>query len=301
MTPSPLQTARPHVIAGLVLAALLAAGCDVKKPEGGGAAARVDGDDITVLQINQLIAPRNLRPEQADAAGRQVLERLIDQQLAMRKARDADLEREPRVQLLLEAARREVLARVYLDQVADRAARPTADEIKRHYDEKPALYGDRRVYSLQEIGIDARPEQVPALRERLSAARNLNEFFDYLRENGMRFGGAPAVRGAEFLPPASLEAVTKMRDGQALLITGTSGVQVVVLLGSSPQPLTLEQARPRIEQTLMVERRRKLVEEELASLRKAARIEYFGRFAEGSRAGAAAAAAASAAAEAASR
>lgn len=282
----------PRVLAGLACsAALLLGGCDLKRPEGSVTAARVDGEDITVQQINQVLAPRNLRPEQADAAGRQVLERLIEQQLAARKAHDADLERDPRVQQLLEAARRDVLARAYLDQVADRAARPTADEVRRYYDDKPALFAQRRVYSLQEIGIDARAEQVVALRERLAAAKSLNEFFDYLREQGLRFGGAPAVRAAEFLPPASLDAVTKMRDGQALLITGPNGVQVVVLLGSSPQPLTLEQARPRIEQYILVDRRRKAIEDELAALRKAAKIEYVGKFAEGPRPGAAAASA----------
>ena len=59
-----------------------------------------------------------------------------------------------------------------------------------------------------------------------------------------------------------------------------NGVQVVVLAGSRSQPVTEEQARPAIEQYLLNDRKRKLVEEDMKGLRAAAKIEYVGKFAE---------------------
>ena len=79
-----------------------------------------------------------------------------------------------------------------------------------------------------------------------------------------------------------------------------SGAQVVVLAGSRSQPVTEEQARPAIEQYLLNERKRKLVEDDIKAMRTAAKIEYFGKFAEGPRPGSASSPAASAGAEAAS-
>jgi hypothetical protein len=72
-----------------------------------------------------------------------------------------------------------------------------------------------------------------------------------------------------------------MTDGQAMLNQAPNGVQVVVLAGSRSQPVGEEQARPAIEQFLLNERKRKLIEEDVKAMRAAAKIEYVGKFAEG--------------------
>ncbi len=267
----------------LVLSAVALVACGDKKESAVASqtAVKVNKDEITVHQINFVLQQqRNLRPEQADAATRQILERLIDQQLALQKADDLKLDREPRVVQQLEAARREIVARAYLEKVGEAAVQPTMSEVQAYYDEKPALFKERRIYSLQEIGIEAKPEQVPVLREQLGAAKNINEFVEYLKANDFRFSGNQAVRTAEQLPLNSLESFARMRDGQAALVPTATGVQVVVLAGSRSQPVSLEQARPAIEQFLLNERKRKLVEEDVKAMRAAAQIEYVGKYAE---------------------
>jgi EpsD family peptidyl-prolyl cis-trans isomerase len=267
----------------LALSAVALVACGDKK-EGAIAsqtAVKVNKDEITVHQINFVLQQqRNLRPEQADAASKQILERLIDQQLALQKADDLKVDRDPRVVQQLEAARREIVARAYLEKVGEAATKPTSQEVQAYYDEKPALFKERRIYSLQEISVEAKPEQVSTLREQLGKAKNINEFVEYLKANDFRFAGNQAVRTAEQLPLNSLESFARMRDGQAALVPSANGVQVVVLAGSRSQPVSLDQARPAIEQYLTNERRRKLVEEDLKALRAAAQIEYVGKYAE---------------------
>lgn len=302
MTATPEHKRRWIHIAGLaaLAGAVMLAGCGEKKDKAASqTAAKVNKDEVTVHQINFVLQQqRNLRPEQADTAAKQILERLIDQQLALQKAEEGKLDRDPRVVQQLEAARREVIARAYVEKVGEGAPKPSPEEIKKYYDEKPALFRERRVYSIQEIAIEARPEQVEELRAKLAAAKNINEFVEYLKGAGYRFGGNQAVRAAEQLPFNTLEAMAKMKDGQAMVVPTPQGVQVVVLAGSRSQPVTEEQARPAIEQFLLNERRRKLVDEDIKALRAAAKIEYVGKFAGGAAsapAGAALAAPASAA------
>ncbi len=279
--------ATPLALLALACAASLVAGCgDRKQAAGQEVAARVGSDEITAAQVDFLLQQqRGLRPEQADAAGRQILDRLIDQQLALQKASELKLERDPRVAQQLEAARRDILARAYLDKVGEGAARPTADEIRKYYADKPALFAERRIYNLQEILVEARSDQLDTLRERLAAARNAGEFAEYLKANDYRFVVSQAVRTAEQLPLQSLDTLARMQDGQAALLPAASGAQIVVLLGSRLQPVTEEQARPMIEQFLLNERRRTRLDDELRSLRGAARIERLGRFAPGGSAG----------------
>jgi EpsD family peptidyl-prolyl cis-trans isomerase len=266
----------------LVAASVLLVACGDKKDKAASqTAAKVNKDEITVHQINFVLQQqRNLRPEQTEAASRQILERLVDQQLALQKADEQKIDRDPRVVQQLEAARREIVARAYLEKVGEAAPKPTAEEIKKYYDEKPALFRDRRVYSIQEISIEAKPEQVAELREKLGGAKSINEFVEYLKTTGLRFTGNQAVRAAEQLPLNTLDAMARMKDGQAMVVPTPTGAQVVVLAGSRSQPVNEEQARPAIEQYLLNERKRKLVEDDLKAMRAAAKIEYVGKFAE---------------------
>ena len=264
-------------------AAVLLAGCGDKKEKGATqSAAKVNKSEITVHQINFVLQQqRGLKPEQADAASKQILERLIDQELALQKADDQKLDRDPRVVQQLEAAKREIIARAYVEKLGEAASKPTAEEIKKYYDEKPNLFKDRRIYQLQEITIEAKPDQTALLRDKLTAAKNITEFVDFLKANDFKFSGNQAVRAAEQLPLQSLDQFAKLKDGQAILNTGATGVQVIVLAGSRSQPVNEEQARPAIEQYLLNDRKRKLVEEDVKAMRAAAKIEYLGKFAEG--------------------
>ena len=279
-------------VIALVAAVVVLVGCGDKKDKAASqTAAKVNKAEVTVHQINFVLQQqRGLKPEQTDAASRQVLDRLIDQELALQRADDLKLDRDPRVVQQLEAARREIIARAYLEKVGEAAPKPTPDEVKKYFDEKPALFKERRIYSIQEIAIEAKPEQATLLRDKLAAAKTVNDFVEYLKANDFKFTGNQAVRAAEQLPMQGLEAFSKMKDGQAVMNQSPTGVQVVVLAGSRSQPVTEEQARPAIEGFLLNERKRKLIEDDVKGLRTAAKIEYVGKFAEGKPGGAAAAA-----------
>lgn len=264
-------------------AVLLLAGCGDKKDKKPATqtAVKVNKEEITVHQINFVLQQqRGLKPEQAEAASKQILERLIDQELALQKATELKLDRDPRVMQQLEAAKREIVSRAYLEKAGEAATKPTAEEIAKYYESNPALFKDRRVYSLQEIAIEARPEQVAQLRSQLSSAKSINDFVEYLKANDFRFSGNQAVRAAEQLPLASLGTFAAMKDGQALINATATGAQVIVLAGSRSQPVTLEQATPAIEQFLLNERKRDILAKDMKAMREAATIEYVGKYAE---------------------
>ena len=269
----------------IVVAALLVllAGCGAKKDKAASqVAAKVNKEEISVHQINFVLQQqRGLKPEQADAAGKQILERLVDQELAVQKAQDMKLDRDPRVVQQLEAARREIVSRAYLEKAGEAAPKPTDAEIKKYYDDKPGLFKDRRVYSIQEIAIEAAPDQVGTLRTQLQGAKSINDFVEYLKANNIRFAGNQAVRAAEQLPLNMVDTFAKMKDGQAMLVPAANGAQVIVLAGSRSEPVDEVRAKPAIEQFLLNDAKRKLVEADMKAMRAAAKIEYVGKFAEG--------------------
>jgi EpsD family peptidyl-prolyl cis-trans isomerase len=242
-------------------------------------AARVNKEEITVHQINFVLGQqRGLAPDQAASASKQVLERLIDQELALQKATEQKLDRDPRVSQQIEAARREIIARAYADKIGAGTPKPTPEEVKKYYDEHPALFRERRVYSLQEIAIEAPAEQVAQIQAKLQGSKNVTEFVDYLKASNIKFTGAQAVRPAEQLPLAALPAFAQMKDGQTLFNKTPRGAQVIILAGSRSQPVDEERARPAIEQFLLNERRRKVIADDLKALRTSAKVEYVGDY-----------------------
>ena len=267
----------------LLAAGLLLMACGDKKDSAASqAAATVNKQEISVHQIGLLLQQqRGLKPEQTEPASRQILERLIDQELAVQKAEELKLDRESRVLQQIDAAKREIIARTYLEKVADAAPKATPEEVKKFYTEKPALFSERRVYTLQEIAIEAKPEQLQLLRDKLAAAKNVNEFVEFLKANDFRFAGNQAVRAAEQLPLANLDSFARMKDGQAIVSVVPPGLQVVVLAGSRTQPVAEDQARQAIDQYITNDRKRKLMEDDIKAMRAAAKISYLGKYSEG--------------------
>jgi EpsD family peptidyl-prolyl cis-trans isomerase len=246
-------------------------------------AAKVNKEEITVHQINFVLQTQpNLKPEQVDGASRQVLERLIDQELAVQKAQDLKLDRDPRVVQQIETAKREIIARAYAAHVGETASKPSELDIHKYYVENPALFAERRIYSLQEINIEAKPEQREAIRDRLQGGANksMQEFLEGLKNDGLRFTGSQAVRAAEQIPLQNLDAIARLKDGQFIMNATPGGVVVLFLAGSQRQPYTEAQARPSIEQFLLNQRRTELLAKDIKAMRENAKIEYVGKFAE---------------------
>jgi EpsD family peptidyl-prolyl cis-trans isomerase len=267
----------------VAVVAILLAGCGDKKKDKPATqtAAKVNKEEITVHQINFVMSQqRGLKPEQAASASRAVLERLIDQELTLQKAADQKLDRDPRVVQQIEAARREIISRAYVEKIGEGAPKPAPAEVAAYYETHPALFKERRVYSFQEVSIDATPEQVVTLRKTLEDSKTFADFVAFLKANNYRFNGNEAVRGAEQLPLNNVDEFAKLKDGQAIFNPRPGGAQIVNLAASRMQPVTLQQATPAIEQFLLNERKRKLVADDLAALRGAAKIEYVGEFAE---------------------
>jgi len=286
----PQKKHHARLVLAVVAAAVLLAACGGDKGDKASqTAAKVNKEEITVHQINFALQRQpGLRADQAEAASRQVLERLIDQELAVQKAQEQKLDRDPKVVQQIEFAKREIIARAYADRVGEGLPKPSSEEITKYYNEKPALFKDRRIYSLQELQIEARPDQFDAIRAKLAAAKNLNEFIEYLKSADIRFAGNQAVRAAEQLPLTGLDAIAKMKDGDSMVSPSPNGLTVLFLVSSRSQPVDEARARPVIDAFLQNQRKAEAVQKDIKALRDSSKIEYVGKFAQGAPAAASA-------------
>ena len=273
---------------GLVFAAaLLASGCSPREPvadKTGQVAARVDDTEISVHQINHLLARANAgaeTPEAAKALRRQVLDKLVDQQLLVAKAQADKLDRTPDVQLALDAVRREALANAYLQQYSASKPKPGDTEIHRYYTEHPELFSQRRVFELQELNFSARtPDETQAAITAMSASGvPLDQMVEFLNARGVVFGRTDSQRASEQISLELLPRLYKVKAGQSLMASGPKTVSVVYLKGWQEAATPEAAALPRVAQFLANQALSQALDDVIRSLRAKARIEYVGDFA----------------------
>jgi EpsD family peptidyl-prolyl cis-trans isomerase len=275
MTNRSIAMRRAAWTAGVVFSALLLAACTGHKKDATQSAARVDGTEITVHQINfRLQRERGLRTEQQEAAGRKILEQLIDEQLLVEKAEKIKADQEPGAQQALDAARREVLARAYVEQAAQTVQAPTESAMRTYFDGNDALFEHRRVYVLQEYLSKVPEDRIPALRALVEAGHPPAEIEAWFKAQNAPFRAQESTHPAEQIPLNSLKSLAAVQDGHGLVTSAGDQVHVTYVTSSTPAPVTFDKAKPAIGQFLTVDARRKATEGNLAALRNSARIDY---------------------------
>ena len=275
------MTARHATLtAAAVASALLLAACTGHKKDVTQSAARVDGTEITVHQINyRLQRERGLRPDQQDAASHRILEQLIDEQLFVDRAEKVKMDKEAGAQQALDAARREMLARAYMDQVGLSVAVPTEAAIHTYFDANDALFTHRRVYTLQEYLARLPEDKIPALRALVAGGKTPADVEAWLKAQGVQYRAQETTQPAERIPLTSLQALANLQDGHGLVASAGNQVHVTYVTTSTQAPVTFDKAKPAIGQFLLVEARRKVMESNVAALKTSAKIEYAPQYA----------------------
>lgn len=272
---------KTRVLWSAIFAAAIIAGCgrsDDKKPATQ-VAAKVNGDEISVHQINAALMQAGAYTGDPKDAGRQVLERLIDQQLLVQKALDAKLDREPNVLTAMENARRQILAQAYIERTLSDNTMPTSDEIKKYYAEHPEIFGKRRLYRFQEVlaAVDS-DEQLRALQVQLQKNHNMGDVTTWLRERGIKFSMSFSMKASEQLPRNLLPKLASMKQGDVMFYPAGNRALIVHLTGWQELPMSEPEAAPYIAQALLTQKRGAQATEELKRLRTSAKVEYVGEY-----------------------
>ena len=270
-----------HLSLTLVCVAALLTACGKKTDDTSATVATVNGEKITQDQLDfttkQIAAAR---PGASAPEAATVLQGLVEQRLAVQKAEKDKLDRNPGVLQSLEAARKDALARYYVEQFATKVAKPTPDEVKQYYDGHPANFGQRNVYVIQKVDARVSADQAGPLAASVQAAGGAAAVADLLKAKASATNVTQSAQPAESLGPL-LPKISTMSAGQTIAIPQPQGLTALTLVEIRPQPVALAQAQGPIEQILWNQKKREALQAETKELRSKARIDYLGKFAPG--------------------
>jgi EpsD family peptidyl-prolyl cis-trans isomerase len=209
----------------------------------------------------------------SDVDRQQVIDRLVDRELAVQQALARKLDRQPEVLLRLEEMRREILASAFAEQLAAALPRPTEQAVRAFYASNPELFSQRKIYRLRQLVIPASSPQLAQAKERLAGRQPLAEIAAWLAREKAQFSHQDVLRAAEQVPLEALRKLHLLGEGETAIFEAPQAVYVYQLLGFQSAPLDLAAATPLIASHLARQEGDRAMRAELNILRTAASIE----------------------------
>lgn len=273
------RTARALLLAtGLALAL---AACGDKKGGGGAptgqVVARLDGTDITLLEVNAELAgaqiPPNVSRREAEIAA---LQQIIARRALLEKARELKLDQSPQFKLQERRASEQLLAQALAADIASKVPQPTREEVDKFIAENPDLFDQRKIWEVEQIRF-MRPPELEKLP--LAQVKTLEGVEEVLRNAGIEFQRGPARLDALGANPEVVRAIAKLlqeKPGELFMFPAPAqGGQMMLVnqvRNTIIQPFTGERARTAATELLrnirVQEALRKEVEAQVAAVRK---------------------------------
>ncbi|KQW88421.1 peptidyl-tRNA hydrolase [Massilia sp. Root418] len=281
------------VAALMLLAALTLSACGEKAKKNGQALASVNGEEITVLQLNEEMQRSGVQAAQQETARKQLLEGLIDRQLLQNEAAKDKLERDPQVMQAIERAKAMIVAQAYMQKRIGNQARPAKTEVEQYYQQHPEFFANRKQFDMRQLVLATKDVSEP-LKAQLDSAKSLEDAAAWLDQHQIKYVRAGLTRTSTDLPPELGARLASMPKGQLFIIREGERSMLIQIAEIKDSPLSLEAATSQIEQFLFNKKNKEAAEAEIKRLRSTAKIEYFNKPADGAPASPAAATAAAA-------
>ncbi|WP_229507939.1 EpsD family peptidyl-prolyl cis-trans isomerase [Massilia sp. Dwa41.01b] len=242
----------------------------------GQALANVNGEEITVLQLNEEIQRAGIPATRQPDASKQLLQALIDRELLEHAATQEKLDRDPKVMGAIERARSLIVAQAYMQKRLANVAKPTPAEVEEYYKAHPDYFDKRKQFSMDQLVI-AGSDLTPEVRKAADSARSLEEVAVWLDAHGIKYGRAQITRSTADLNPALAKKLLAMPKGQLFSVREGERAMMLSIAEVREAPVPLNVATPQIAQYLLTRKHKEVAAAEVDRLREGARIEYLNK------------------------
>ena len=257
----------------LLMVAVLGLSACSKEKGGGQSLARVNGEDITVLQVNDELAHVNIPADQQQEASKKILESLIDRQVIVDEATREKIDRSPGVQQAIARAKAQIIEQAYLQGVTSKIDKPSTAEMSDYFHQHPEIFGNGKVYDMNSLLIAGR-DMNDKLKAELDTAKTLDEVATWMKSHDVHFARGVASRNTMSMPPEMASKLMTMHVGQMFIVNEGGNSMIVSIANIKDNPIAFEDAAPAIEQYFRMKNTKEAVDTEVKHLRSLAKIEY---------------------------
>lgn len=260
------------VMTSLLLATLAACGSSDPIGKQTQVVAKVNGDEITVHQINGEMQRLQVPVANPQKVAKQMLTSLIDRQLLVQEAQKLNLDRTPEVMQLVDAARAQIYAQAYLARKVSALGPATEKEVQQFMAEHAEVFSHRKVFTTSDVifANDAAKVDVNQLQTLVSNAEELKA---WLNSHQIHFEIAEETIPTEALPKQAVGLADQLKVGDLLFMHDDIKVVARSIANISEVPLSELQAKDMATKAVNERKRQQLILDEVQRLKKLAQIE----------------------------
>ena len=266
----------PALCTMIILATALAACGDKAEKKPGQALASVNGQEITVLQLNEELQRSNVPAAQQEVARKRLLEALIDRELLEEEAAKEKLDRDPKVMQAIERAKSQIVAQAYLQKRIGTPARPSRADVEAYYNQNPQLFANRKVFEMRQLVLATADVTAP-VKSAIDSSKSIEEVAVFLDQQKVRYSRGQLARSSTDLPAELTTRLIAMPKGQLFIVREGERSVLMSIADVKDAPVTVDQAAPQIEQFLFNKKNKETAEAEVKRLRASAKIEYMNK------------------------
>lgn len=251
-------------------------GC-AKKAEGQ-VAAVVNGDEITLQEVNAEMGLQQAPPGvEKDSARQGALQRIVNRRLLAQAAKDDGLDKSPEYLIRRTALDDALLVQTLAKKINATIKVPESRQIDAWVAQRPAMFAARSILTIDRLQFAAKID--PSLVTQLEAAHSLDAVVETLRTNKIEFRRDKGEIDTARLNPALVKQILALPQGEPFILPQDGLYVAGVVVSSRPAPVEGDKVRPLAVSALRDEQLNKAVESRLTTARQAAKIEYQAGFA----------------------
>jgi peptidyl-prolyl cis-trans isomerase C len=264
---------KTSLYSGLALIAVMGTVSACKREATGQVAAVINGDEITLQELNNEIGDANL-PNNANTKEiqRAALQRVLDRRLLAQAARDDGVDKSSEFLLRQKQLDDALAIQLMTKKVASAVAVPTQVQIDKFMADNPVMFAGRNVYSMDRIQF-----QVPADRNMLQGLQPLHTMqaiTDKLTQLGIKFVRSRGEADFATMPRQALNQILSLPAGEPFIIPENGIINVNVITGTRPEPLAGPDANKIAVQALRNQEMAKTIDARRKAQWAAAKVEY---------------------------
>lgn len=267
--------------------AILLTGCGEKSTQqdavdeklaSGQVLARVNGEEITIYELNNELSRMKISEDTREKMSRNVLKSLVVRTIFEQNAKKMKLDRTPSTMMEVDRSQATILTKAYLQSQMVKKPEPSRSEVEAFIFENPYMFADRAYYTFDTI-ILSNEYLTKERREAWEKVTNLDEIESALIQEGTDYKRMPYTAFSETLPIGvmrDMEEIKKNGDVFFIVMKGVSYLNIY--RDRRPAVLTGEKAYIASQKYLSAQKTKEfLLKLEQDALAVAA-IEYLGDY-----------------------
>jgi EpsD family peptidyl-prolyl cis-trans isomerase len=252
-------------------ALLLLGGCDRLglggSSEQGPVAVTVDGEKVTVAELDAELAGADVRDPQNPEVRRAVLERIVLRKLMAKEAREKKLGDPATAEHMREAAVENYEASLVQRDALKAVGAPTDGDVQAFMAANPQMFGGRTIYLVERLMLPQRPDAATAAA--LEPANTFQDIIKVLQDRKVPFRGTREQIDSLRVPPTLANQMETLKPGQPFVLPVQGGVSINRIVGKQAAPVAGDVATQVAREALTNQRRQKAVADRIAAVNKA--------------------------------